>query len=313
MHDVCVIGAVTRDIIRIKGSPRKDLPGGVVYYAGSAYHSLGLRTAVLTKAAREDADELLYGVRRLGIATHCRTSAATMVFENRYPTSNPTYREQSVGSVADAFTAADLDQVQARVAHLGPLTNRDMDPDFIAAVARRVRRVVMDVQGFLRDVDGGTVRQTDWPRKREGLAWVDALKADLSEGRLLTGEQEPERVARCIAAWGPREVALTFGDKGSLLLVDGRVHHIPAYRPRQLVDATGCGDSYFAGYNFQRFHSDDAAVCGRVGAALATHKLERAGPFSGSVAEVRERLEEHEFRPDALPPVGAAGYWEGID
>ena len=49
-----------------------------------------------------------------------------------------------------------------------------------------------------------------------------------------------------------KEVLLTLGDKGSLIYAKGQFHEIPAYSALQIVDATGCGDTYMVGYLYMR-------------------------------------------------------------
>ena len=130
----------------------------------------------------------------------------------------------------------------------------------------------------------------DWGEKASGLAHVYYLKADEHEAKVLTGEHGPEGAARRLADLGPREVIITLGSRGSLLLVDGDTHTIPAFSPRRLVDATGCGDTYFAGYLSERMKSREAERAGRFAAAVATVKLEQYGPFRGSLEDVEALL-----------------------
>ena len=169
-----------------------------------------------------------------------------------------------------------------------------MSIEFLKAVSERALqggRVFLDVQGFLRMVEQGDVRLVDWRDKGEGLALVDVLKVNLDEARILSKEEDPERAARTLAELGPREVIVTLGSQGSLILTQGRMIRIPAIRPRTVVDPTGCGDTYGAGYVFHRFHqpksdhrrNGDIEAAGRFAAALATLKLECDGPYMGGV------------------------------
>ena len=88
----------------------------------------------------------------------------------------------------------------------------------------------------------------DWPEKREALKHIHILKANETEMEVLTGCKEPHEAALLIADWGVKEVLLTLGDKGSLIYAKGQFHEIPAYSALQIVDATGCGDTYMVGY-----------------------------------------------------------------
>ena len=294
MFDVCIIGHVTRDIIRLRRRASNEMFGGVPYYAGIALQSLGLETAVISKATKTDADEIMAKLQQIGVRTYCSATAATTVFENDYSGDGLEIRDQRVRSVASAFGPRDLGGLRAKIFHLGPLTDGEMSVGFLEAVSRRRGRVFLDVQGFLRRIEHGQVRMVDWRDKREGLDHVDILKANLAEARILSGEEDAERAARAIADLGPAEVVITLGGEGSLLLASGRVYTVPAFRPRTIVDPTGCGDSYSAGYIFCRLRSDDIEAAGRFGAALATLKLQYHGPFVGDAREVRAQLAQAE-------------------
>ena len=270
------------------------MPGGVVYYAGVAFQSLGLETVVVTKAAKDDAEDILGKLREIGVKTYCCASGVTTVFENDYSGNGLEFRDQKVRSIATAFDPRDLAPVWAKTFHLGPLTNGEMSVRFLEAVSQRGGRVFLDVQGFLRKIEEGKVRLVDWPDKREALAHVDVVKADLAEARILSGEEDPERAARKLAEFGPEEVVLTCGRKGSLILAGGHLYDIPACPPRIVADPTGCGDSYGAGYIFHRLQSDDIAAAGRFASVLATLNLECHGPFRGDAQDVQARLRDAE-------------------
>ena len=301
MPDVCIIGHVTKDISRFCGRPGGEMPGGVVYYAGVAFQSLGLETVVVTKAAKDDAEEILGKLREIGVKTYCCASGVTTVFENDYSGNGLEFRDQKVRSIATAFDPRDLAPVWAKTFHLGPLTNGEISVRFLEAVSQRGGRVFLDVQGFLRKIEEGKVRLVDWPDKREALAHVDVLKADLGEARILSGEEDPERAARKLAEFGPEEVVLTCGRKGSLILAGGRLYDIPASPPRIVADPTGCGDSYGAGYIFHRLQSDDIAAAGRFATVLATLNLECHGPFRGDAQDVQARLRDAETVEESEP------------
>jgi sugar/nucleoside kinase (ribokinase family) len=93
-----------------------------------------------------------------------------------------------------------------------------------------------------------------------------------------------------IAAMGVSEVIVTLGSKGSLIYTGGVFYEIPAYTPDQVVDATGCGDTYMAGYLYKRARNFDCVEAGKFGAAMATLKIESSGPFTGSFEDVSLRI-----------------------
>jgi sugar/nucleoside kinase (ribokinase family) len=278
-HAVCVVGHVTRDRLR-RGARVRLSPGGVACYASAAYAALGLEPLVVTKAARADR-AILRALARNGARIRCAKSRVTTRFENAQST-DLAEREQRVLGVAAPFTPADLADVRARFMHLGPLLPQDMSLAFLRAAALSAERVVLDVQGFTRRLAGKAVLSSGWRYKRQGLALVAVLKADAREAYHLTGESDPGLAARTLAKLGPEEVLVTLGAQGALVLVRGRLHHVPASRPRRLVDTTGAGDTFLAGYVAARLADEVPKEAARFAASLAAEKIERFGALSST-------------------------------
>ena len=117
-------------------------------------------------------------------------------------------------------------------------------------------------------------------------------------GTLLVDDFAPEVVEHlaekgrvCVDVQGYlREVLVTLGSYGSLIYADDRFHEIPGYPPRQTVDATGCGDTYAAGYLYARARGASCEEAGRLAAAMCTLKLEHTGPFDRTIEDVRRVL-----------------------
>ena len=289
MHDVWVVGHVTRDRIATKDG-MTECAGGTSTYFSLALARLGGDVAVLTRRALEDQDALLAEEREAGIEVRGAASPETTEFENHYGGSSGDRRVQRIGAVALPFVPEDLEGLQARLFHLGPLTPDDMSVEFIEATADR-GRVSLDVQGLVRRIDRGGVEPCDWPEKARGLARVSIVKADEGEAHMLTGELDPERSARRIAAWGPEEVLVTRASKGSVVFHRGEIHHVPAVATPDPVDPTGSGDTFMAGYVFARLGGADPAAAALFGAGAAALQLRHVGAFDGTRTKVDALLE----------------------
>ena len=107
---------------------------------------------------------------------------------------------------------------------------------------------------------------------------------------MLTGETDCRKTCITIARWGVREVLLTLGDRGCMLFHDGTFYEIAALQPREIVDATGCGDSFVMGYIFQRAFGASVLQAGRFATAISTIKLEHYGPFRDTYEEAIKRM-----------------------
>ncbi|MSP68360.1 MAG: adenosine kinase [Alphaproteobacteria bacterium] len=74
-----------------------------------------------------------------------------------------------------------------------------------------------------------------------------------------------------------RLAALTRSEKGAIVLNDGEVHVIDAARVREVVDTTGAGDLFAAGFLFGHARGLAAAACGQLGALAAAEVIGHLG------------------------------------
>ncbi len=84
------------------------------------------------------------------------------------------------------------------------------------------------------------------------LQMVDVLTPNETEARVLTGRgpeapAEPEDIARDLIRSGVKQVVMTLGEKGALIVSASYSKHIPAIRVPAVVDTTGAGDAFSAG------------------------------------------------------------------
>ena len=83
---------------------------------------------------------------------------------------------------------------------------------------------------------------------------------------------------------------ITLGSKGSLIYAKGHFYEVPAIQPTAIVDATGCGDTYMAGYLYKRFQKANYYDAGLFGAAMASIKIAASGPFNGTEKAITNAL-----------------------
>lgn len=283
---VCAIGHVSKDIIRINGGS-KELPGGTGFYFPLALKSLGFNVSLITKLCYQE-KYLLDDLYSHNIPVFLGVSETTTAFENRYD-NDPDFRVQKVTSIASPFTRDDIPDISPTLFHVGPLTKGDIPLEVLKFLSEN-SRVSLDVQGFVRNVREGQVEIRDWDDKGKGLSYVEVLKAHVTEAVILSGEKDMERAAKKLSEFGPREVIITLGSKGSLIYSRGKFHMIPAFPERRVTDPTGCGDTYMAGYLYMRLKGYPVIESGRFSAAISSLKLENYGPFKGSEDDVKQFL-----------------------
>lgn len=280
---ICCIGHITLDKII---TPRHTayMPGGTAFYFGHAMSHIGSEDFLLVTALATSERQAVDDLRNEGIKVKVLPSLNSVYFENTYG-ENSNNRTQRVLAKADPFTIEGLKDVEASIFHLGTLLADDFSLDVLKYLSTK-GRVSIDAQGYLREVRGENVFAVDWDEKEEALAHVDILKANEKEMEVLTGLTDPRDAAIRLAEMGVKEVVLTLGDQGSLIYADGIFHEIPAYPPADVVDATGCGDTYMAGYLHKRSKGCGIYESGCFAAAMCTIKLSASGPFRATLADI---------------------------
>lgn len=257
------------------------MPGGTSYYFSHGISHLNdwknykLVTS-LAPSEYSSVDELT----GKGLNVEIIPSKKTVYFENSYGI-NQNNRTQRVLAKADPFTVEKIQHIEAKIFHLGSLLSDDFSLDVIKYFDKK-GILSVDAQGYLREVRGENVYPIDWCEKKEALKYVHILKVNEHEAKVLTGLDDYQAAARQLAEWGVKEVLLTLGSEGSIIYAENSFYYIPAYPPKEVVDATGCGDTYMLGYLYMRNKGVSYEEAGCFAAALSTVKLEKSGPFSGT-------------------------------
>ncbi|MEZ0609582.1 carbohydrate kinase family protein [Fibrella sp. WM1] len=98
------------------------------------------------------------------------------------------------------------------------------------------------------------------------------------------GETTHEQILADFHRMGARLVCLTLGADGSLVSSDhgATVVRVPG-QPLTVVDATGAGDAYWAGFLTAWLDGNVPTACAQAGANLAALKLTRKGPLPAQV------------------------------
>ena len=288
-HDICCIGHITLDKVV---TPRHtvEMPGGTAFYFAQGISQLDTTGFQLVTALGESEMPVVEAIRRKGIDVKVLPSPHSVYFENHYG-ENQNSRTQRVLAKAAPFTVEGLQDVEARIIHLGSLLADDFSLDVIRYLAGK-GLLSVDAQGYLREVRDQHVYAVDWREKKEALQYIHILKTNEYEMEVLTGCDEPHEAALKLADWGVKEVLLTQGNRGSLIYAGGTFYEIPAYPPHEVVDATGCGDTYMTGYLYLRNKGATYEEAGCFAAAMCTIKLEASGPFCGTEEDVWKIVEK---------------------
>ncbi|GAA4220340.1 sugar/nucleoside kinase (ribokinase family) [Streptosporangium album] len=258
--------------------------------AGTAVGLAGIGVQVASVGAVGD-DELgdflimimkRHGVDVTGIVRKAGGQTAASILPIRPDGGRPSFH---VPGVNLTLSPADLDRervIGARVVHLGGMdvTWGLHDPGFLAllAEAREAGTIVtMDLLSNMPDLMPGT---------RSFLPYVDYLLPNEEQALMMSGEAGVERAALALLGEGPRGVLVTLGAEGSLVATASGLTRVPALDV-PVVDTTGCGDAYCAGFIAGLVDGREVVDAARLGTALAARVAGGLGSDAG-LAGARE-------------------------
>jgi sugar/nucleoside kinase (ribokinase family) len=129
-----------------------------------------------------------------------------------------------------------------------------------------------------------------WPDRREAhavirrmMGYATITKPSLDDAARLFGRgHTPEVYIDLFHEMGPRVVVLSMGAGGVLLSQEGEFAHIPA-RPVEVVDATGAGDAFWAGFLVALLDGNPLKRCALFAREIVERKLAMVGPLPDTI------------------------------
>ena len=284
-YDVVFIGHLSKDVIILHDGCETRRAGGAVYYGAIPAARIGARTAAVVRAAAEDG-YLLDPMRSEGVTVFHVPSVETTAIENTYLDETMERRTCRKAGFAGKFGQEDLPEIESRVWHAAGLMRGETDHEFLSRLSGR-GKVSADAQGFVRVARGIEMVYEDWPEKKEVLPLMSFFKCDAAEAEILTGLTDVRKAAGRLADWGAGEVVLTHPG-GVLVLAGGEFTNEP-FTPKEVRGRTGRGDTTMSSYLVWRREHGPAEAC-RFAATLCSMKMEKEGPFGGTLEEVLGRM-----------------------
>jgi sugar/nucleoside kinase (ribokinase family) len=105
---------------------------------------------------------------------------------------------------------------------------------------------------------------------------VNILFANEDEAKALFQEEDFDKVVAAAKHWGGI-AALTRSAKGCVIVQEDMVHEVPAAPVSRVIDTTGAGDQFAAGFLYGVTHGKGVDDCGRLGALAAAEVISHYG------------------------------------
>ncbi len=129
---------------------------------------------------------------------------------------------------------------------------------------------------ILLDTGGNPRRQ---PRRFSSfLRHVDYFIPSYEEAVSLTGRKKPEDIIQYLYDKGaPNVVGVKMGARGCFIATRQMTHHIPAVSVKRVVDTTGAGDAFVAGFLASIIRGFNPFEAARIGNAVAAECITAVG------------------------------------
>lgn len=178
--------------------------------------------------------------------------------------------ERGANSLLDPKWVTDELLAETAVVHItGHCLLNDAGPDAVSELIARAKWAGVTVSvdpgsaGFIADY--GVAKFLD------AVAGADILFPSLDEGRLLVGRETPELIAAGLGERFPT-VVLTLGTAGVSVWREGLSMTVPAVET-SVVDPTGAGDAFCAGFLAEWVESGDLEASAHAGSLVASRAV----------------------------------------
>lgn len=188
---------------------------------------------------------------------------------------------------AQAFITTDRDNNQITAFHPGAMMQSHLNR--VADVAEAAIGIVAPDgrDGMLQHAAGFTARGTPFifdPGQAMPLFSGEEFRAFIEQADYVAVNSYEASLLSERTGWSETDIAgrvkayiVTHGAEGSVIHADGKAHAIPAAKPREVIDPTGCGDAYRAGLIFGILRGFDWPDVGRIASLMGALKIAHPG------------------------------------
>lgn len=270
-----LIGPVCEDLIII-GEEKSSKVGGASFFQSFVYEEYFNDYLAILNTSNMDLIKSFPDKSKVKVIL----KDDTHYFINEYPNKNNLdIRYQSTNFANIPISKEDLktifDELKLNENNidgfvLNPLNSNDFPIETVEFLKSFKIPIYISLQGFLRfeGEDNSMVLKLS-----DDLKYIfdigDTIFLDEDEFSIIKDEKIMDS-----------NLVITNGSKGSRIIgVGGETIKINAVKCENIVDATGCGDTYMAAYISARLNNKTLKESGDFASLIASHKLENFGPY----------------------------------
>jgi sugar/nucleoside kinase (ribokinase family) len=164
-------------------------------------------------------------------------------------------------------------------------------PDFDGEGTEKLLKFAGE-NGVICCMDTAWDSKGQWLKKIESsLKYLDWFMPSYDEARELTGDSNPEDIARFFQSKGVKNVIIKLGSEGCYTKPQNETgYYVPAYTKVEVIDTSGAGDSFCAGFIAGLSNGWDTLQCSKFANAVGAHCITKIGTTTG-IRSVEDTLD----------------------
>jgi sugar/nucleoside kinase (ribokinase family) len=143
-----------------------------------------------------------------------------------------------------------------------------------------------------------------WLTKIErSLKYLDWFMPSYDEAREMSGKTDPGVISSFFQSKGVKNVIIKLGNEGCYIKPEnGNGYLVPAFNKVKVIDTSGAGDSFCAGFITGLSQDWDIPECAKFANAVGAHCIMKIGTTAGikSIEETLEFIRDYEYDPEVF-------------
>jgi sugar/nucleoside kinase (ribokinase family) len=279
--NISVLGHILNEKIVFPNRTIHPVLGSPVAYSSVCMAKLGVLVGIVTKIGNDFPESMLTvfneaGVITQGIKVGENSTKNELIYDKRG------YKSVKYLTKAEDIFYEDIPESywKANIFYICPM-DHEVSLETIKSISRRIKITAVDLGGY----GGGTSAVHPIVKNgkeiRDLCPYFHIVKASLEDCMHIFGEERgnEKEVGNNVIAWGGKICVITLGERGSYVKTKDKEKYIPPFSTsrKNLIDQTGAGDCYAAGYLTNYLESEDPFRSAVYATATTSYVIEKTG------------------------------------